>query len=302
MPGTIPLFRVLGVDVRLHWLWIILAVFQVTDRSGRYTWIGWNVAEYLSLFFIVLLHEFGHVTACRSVGGRADRILLWPLGGVAFVEPPQRPGALLWTIAAGPLVNLVLVLPLAGLLALAIFQGWADSSPDAHAFAVALAVINGVLLVFNLLPIYPLDGGQILRAVLWFMFGRTRSLSAASVVGFLGAIGLILLAVAWGDVWLGVLAVFVVLSCAGGWRRARAITRAAAAPRREGFACPACAAIPAAGPFWFCRKCGRDHDPFATGRCCLHCGDRDQAISCLDCEAGTDASKWSAPIPGGASP
>jgi Zn-dependent protease len=56
-----------------------------------------------------LFHEFGHALACRQVGGQADLIVLWPLGGVAYVSPPPRPGALLWRIAAGPLVNVLLV-------------------------------------------------------------------------------------------------------------------------------------------------------------------------------------------------
>ena len=78
-----------------------------------------NVLEYISLFAIVLTHEFGHQFACRSVGGKTHDIILWPLGGVAYVSPPQRPGAQLWSIAAGPLVN-VLLLPLCQYLALAL--------------------------------------------------------------------------------------------------------------------------------------------------------------------------------------
>ena len=58
---------------------------------------------------LILAHEFGHSLACRSVGGEANRIVLWPLGGIAYVSPPQRPGATLWSIAAGPLVNVALV-------------------------------------------------------------------------------------------------------------------------------------------------------------------------------------------------
>ena len=58
-------------------------------------------------------HEFGHALACRQVGGSANQIILWPLGGVAYVNPPQRPGATLWSIAAGPLVNVAL-LPVLG--------------------------------------------------------------------------------------------------------------------------------------------------------------------------------------------
>src|SRR5205814_6351410 len=89
-------------------------------------------------------------------------------GGVAYVDPPPRPGATLWSIAAGPLVNVVL-LPL---LLIAVFAaqklGWESSFPDRYRFVTALAGINVVILGFNLLPIYPLDVGQILRSLLWF--------------------------------------------------------------------------------------------------------------------------------------
>jgi Zn-dependent protease len=86
-----------------------VAYYEINQRSGRYTSLTWNVLEYLALLLIVLLHEFGHSLACRQVGGQADRIVLWPLGGVAYVQPPQRPGATLWSIAAGPLVNVALI-------------------------------------------------------------------------------------------------------------------------------------------------------------------------------------------------
>src|SRR5580765_3695175 len=114
--GSIRLFRFSGIDVFLHWSWFVVAIYEIQCRTGRYTSVTWNVLEYLGLFLIVLTHEFGHALACRQVGGNANRIVLWPLGGVAYVDPPQRPGATLWSIAAGPLVNVVLV-PLLGYLA-----------------------------------------------------------------------------------------------------------------------------------------------------------------------------------------
>ena len=104
-----PLFRVRGIQVYLHWTWLVVAYFEIVTRVNKYQSMTWNVIEYLALFGIVLLHEFGHAFACRQVGGQANRIMLWPLGGVAFVQPPPRPGALLWSIAAGPLVNVILV-------------------------------------------------------------------------------------------------------------------------------------------------------------------------------------------------
>ncbi len=81
------------------------------SRAARdsYSSVTWNVLEYLALFLIVTIHEFGHALACRQVGGTANQIVLWPLGGVAYVDPPPRPGATLWSIAAGPLVNVALL-------------------------------------------------------------------------------------------------------------------------------------------------------------------------------------------------
>src|SRR6478609_398689 len=108
-PQGIPLFKIFGIQVSLHWMWILAVMYFVESSRKQYSSIVWSIAECLSLFAIVLLHEFGHALACRSVGGRADHIVLWPLGGVAFVAPPPRPGAWLWSIAAGPLVNVVLV-------------------------------------------------------------------------------------------------------------------------------------------------------------------------------------------------
>jgi Zn-dependent protease len=98
--GSIHLFRFSGIDVFLHWSWFLLAFYEINARKGDYSSIVWNVLEYLALFLIVTLHEFGHSLACRQVGGQSDRIVLWPLGGVAYVNPPQRPGATLWSIAA----------------------------------------------------------------------------------------------------------------------------------------------------------------------------------------------------------
>src|SRR5213078_4291206 len=105
------------------------------------------------LFAIVLLHEFGHALACRQVGGRADRILLWPLGGVAFVDPPPRAGAMLWSIVAGPLVN-VLLAPVTIGAYLAYTRGWisiplpARSAADLAHFLFSVAWINGSLQAF----------------------------------------------------------------------------------------------------------------------------------------------------------
>jgi len=219
--GALRLFRFAGIQVYLHFTWFIVAAFKIMQFARRYSSPIWGLFEYLALFFIVLLHEFGHALACRQTGGVADRIILWPLGGIAFVNPPPRAGAYLWSIAAGPLVNVVLFPILSLILSAAVESGLQISNPDAFIFLTAVWYVNTALLVFNLLPIYPLDGGQIVRGLLWFAVGRIRSLKIASVIGFGGAILLLLFALQQRSIWLGILAFFVLTQAQAGWSYAK---------------------------------------------------------------------------------
>jgi tetratricopeptide (TPR) repeat protein len=158
------------------------------------------------------------------VGGTAEQIILWPLGGIAYVNPPLRPGAVLWSISAGPLVNVVLLpatVVLFVLVSLAAAPGGLEN-PAVH-FCLMVFVVNLILLGFNLLPIYPLDGGQILHALLWFVLGRARSLLVCSVVGLIGAAGLFLVALCWQDVWLIILTVFLGFQAVAGLNQARTL-------------------------------------------------------------------------------
>ncbi len=290
--GSFRLFRLAGIDLYLHWSWFLVAYYEISQRTQRYSSLTWNVLEYLGLFVIVLLHEFGHSLACRQVGGRADHIVLWPLGGVAYVQAPPRPGATLWSTAAGPLVNVVLipVFFLIGVLAQA--SNLAQTVPDVFGLLRALTFINIGLLVFNILPIYPLDGGQILRSLLWFLLGPAWSLTVAAALGFVGVAGLGLLALAIQDPWLGVIAVFILLNCWNGLQGAVRLMRRTRARRRETVACPACHAAPPAGSFWLCPKCRRTFDVFETGPACPHCGAAFTTLRCLECGSDNPIAAW----------
>jgi Zn-dependent protease len=221
MQGTIRLFKFSGIQVYLHFSWFIVAAYQLTQRLHNYESQIFAVYEYLALFGIVLLHEFGHSLACRQVGGSADHIVLWPLGGIAFVNPPRRPGAVLWSIAAGPLVNLALAPVLAVLLFFAGHSGMPYNAPDAFKLIEMIWKINLVLLIFNMLPVYPLDGGQILQALLWFPLGEIRSLQIASVIGLIGGACLALYALATWSFWLGIMAFFLLSRAIAGWQYAK---------------------------------------------------------------------------------
>jgi Zn-dependent protease len=290
--GSIHLFRLAGVDLFLHWSWFLVAAYEIESRRGRYTSITWNILEYLALFLIVLLHEFGHALACRQVGGTANRILLWPFGGVAYVNPPQRPGATLWSIAAGPLVNVALLPPLIAAVMVGRKLGWAHTMHDAYYFLLSILFINLSLLVFNLLPIYPLDGGQILRSLLWFVLGRARSLMTVTVLGLLDIAGFFGLAIWLHSFWLGAISVFMLMNCWSGLRHAQALLRDEKLPRREGFACPSCRMAPPVGERWKCGHCGQLFDTFETRAKCPGCGVKYEATMCLHCKEQHPMKDW----------
>jgi len=225
--GSIRLFRAFGITVFLHWSWFVVAYLLYMYRALHPDPLV-HLSIYLGLFAIVLLHEFGHMLACRSVGGKAERIILFPLGGMAMVQPPPRPGAVLWSIAAGPLVNVALFPLLWGLVALTGSfpsegtQGLSSLSGVA-AIIFTMAAINTGLLIFNMLPIYPLDGGQILQAILWFFIGRTRSLRIVSGIGIAAAVGFGIWAIRIGDTWLLIIMLFVGWQAVQGFQIARRI-------------------------------------------------------------------------------
>ena len=297
--GSIHLIRFAGVDLYLHWSWFLVAAFEISDRAGGYSSPIWNVLEYLALFLIVTLHEYGHALACKQVGGTADQIVLWPLGGVAYVKPPPRPGATLWSIAAGALVNLALlpILSMVGVWNRS--MGSAQASPNVTPLLHAVWFINLGLLIFNMLPIYPLDGGQILRSLLWFVVGRANSLMLATIIGFVGVAGLIVLAVWMQSVWFGVLSAFILLNCWRGLRQAQALSRLARLPRHDGFACPKCKAAPPVGSLWMCGRCRRPFDTFQSQAVCPYCGAQFATTACVECGAQHPMADWAAlaPVP-----
>jgi Zn-dependent protease len=292
MPGSFRLFRFRGIDVYLHWLWFAMAAYSITSRREAYTSAGWNIAEYLALFLFVLLHEFGHAFACRQTGGEANRIILWPLGGVAFVHAPNRPGAQLWSIVAGPLVNVVLVIVL-GLAALFLVQqGWPDQHPEGYKFLTTLVWINVGLLIFNLLPIYPLDGGQIVRSLLWFFLGAANSLFVATLLGFLGGLSLAAFALWHQMYFLLFVTVYLLMGNWSGFQSARALRHLSQQPRHSAFRCPHCQAPALSGSLWACPICQSSFDFFTSDGTCPQGHHFDPPIPCPECGRATALNSW----------
>lgn len=235
---SLPLFRVpawvpglRGIDVRLHILYIIIAVSELLSAS-RENAIGVPYAATMIgvLFVLVLLHEFGHCLACRLVGGQADRVLMWPLGGLAMCNPPHRWKPALITTLGGPGVNLVL----APVFALALVAAGADWSsvifnpfqPQAVVAKVyflggnwlawlwAAHYMNLLLLAFNmLLPMFPMDGGRVVQELLWWRLGYKRSMVIAVNVGLAAAVVVGVLAMTTGQSRLIGIALFGGFTC-----------------------------------------------------------------------------------------
>ena len=238
MTWSVRLGRFAGITVRVHVIFLLFIVIELlrsgtgsADRSDPFSHGLALVAIAMGcLFMIVLLHEFGHCLACRKVGGFADEILMWPLGGLAYCRPPDHWKAHLITVMGGPMVNVVLCAIVAPLLGLITGAWWGVAIPNPLQLGQGLAhpevarswvhitlfwinALSFVLLLFNLLPIFPMDGGRIVQALLWRRMGYARSMRFAVRTGYFGAIVLGVWGLAWGPTLLVVIAAFGGITC-----------------------------------------------------------------------------------------
>src|SRR4029077_2623894 len=122
--------------------------------------------------------------------------------------------------------------------------------------------------------------------------GRARSLMVATILGLIGVAGFIALALWRQDVWLGAIALFMLMNCWGGLQHARALLKFAELPRRIGFACPKCKAAPPIGEYWKCGRCGQPFDTFQNHAICPHCSTQFGQTKCLDCGAVSPMNEW----------
>ena len=141
--GAFPLFRVAGIQVYLHFTWFIIAALEVARFGQRYHAPIWGALEYIALFVIVLMHEFGHAFTCRQTGGQVDRIVLYGHSEESLRQTAAaEPGAYIWSLAAGPLVNAALF-PVLTLFAFgAVHWHWRIVAPDLFQFVFSLARLS----------------------------------------------------------------------------------------------------------------------------------------------------------------
>ena len=226
MAWSFKIAQVAGIPIRLHitfFIIILLGAWQWADRTDDP--VGgalFGAALMLALFLCVTLHELGHSLTARLFGIQTREILLLPLGGVAQLSKnPDQPRQELWIALAGPLVNvaIALILILIGLTPqVNLFTYLLDgrglseilsSEQSLSNFLLWLLSANVSLVLFNLVPAFPLDGGRVLRALLAMWLGFPQATRIASSIGQLVAIGFGIFGLLNGNLLLALVAVFI---------------------------------------------------------------------------------------------
>jgi Zn-dependent protease len=213
MKWSFKLGRLLGVDVYVHFTFLLLLGFVglahwMTGRSLEAAVTG--VMFFIGLFLCVLLHEYGHALAARRYGITTRDITLLPIGGLARLERmPDKPSQELVVALAGPIVNVVIAAGLfAGLHLAGNWQSLGSLTTTGGSLVERLLVVNLFLVLFNLLPAFPMDGGRVLRSVLAMKMEYARATRIAARTGQ-GMAALFGLAGLFGNPMLLLIAVFV---------------------------------------------------------------------------------------------
>jgi Zn-dependent protease/CBS domain-containing protein len=189
MSWSFRLARILGTDVKVHFTFVLLLgylYFSVRTTEGSEAALT-IVVYFLALFLCVLLHEFGHILMARRFGIRTPDVILLPIGGVARLERlPEEPKQEFLIALAGPAVTLAIAAGIGLWLSATgvhLVWPWTGQATESAAFWQLLFSTNVALLLFNLLPAYPMDGGRVLRAVLAARIGMVRATRIAASIG-----------------------------------------------------------------------------------------------------------------------
>ena len=195
---TFEILKIKGVSISLHWTWTVAMMFVAYLDLNMFLYI-------LPIYFFVLLHELGHVFAAKSLNIEARSIHLFPFGGLARINFPEKQNSkkeFLITIA-GPLVNLGLLI---------IFALCQLITPENYLILNQFILVNLVLFVFNLLPLFPMDGGRILRCVLHFLMEDYHKATKWAVrIGQVLSIALCIVAFSQGFIMLCAITILVIL-------------------------------------------------------------------------------------------
>lgn len=194
MKGVLKLGSVSGIKIEVHWTFSLLLVwvaFLELRQGSDFDRLLLNEALILVLFLCVVLHELGHALTAKRFKVNTRKITLLPIGGVATLEKmPEKPQEELLVALAGPAVNVVIALLLALIVPVrsyfnfdAIVLEEVLYQPTLRNFLFYLFIANVMLVVFNMIPAFPMDGGRVLRALLSFRLGHIEATRIASGIG-----------------------------------------------------------------------------------------------------------------------
>jgi Zn-dependent protease len=223
MNWSFPLFRIFGIQIRVHWFMVLMiGILLLQAAPGGPDALGWVAAGLLILIISILFHEFGHCWMAIRQGGHAEKILIWPLGGLSSVEYEHGPLQQIKVSGIGPLSSVVLSGICCGILVasgarwswslLLPYEGWRPSEYSLlQVFLLIAARLNLLLALFNLLvPAYPLDGGQVLFGLLTLKFGRRRAAQAMVFISIPIGAALALFGFSAGLIFLGLIGLQVI--------------------------------------------------------------------------------------------
>jgi len=207
-----------GTAIRIHVTFLLFLVWlgMIYYRQGGAE-AAWQGTIFIVLIFLcVLLHELGHVFAARRYGVKTRDVTLWPFGGIASMERmPDKPGEELVVAVAGPAVNVVIAAVLILWLGPRFdLENLTKIENPAVSLAVKLAAANIILVLFNLIPAFPMDGGRVLRAVLAMRMDNTRATELAATIGQGFAVVFGILGILYNPMLI-IIAAFIFLAASG---------------------------------------------------------------------------------------
>lgn len=209
MNWSLTIGSIAGTKIRLHLTFLIfLAWIGVADYlAGGPAAAVQSIVFILLVFLCVTLHEFGHILMARRFGVATPQVILSPIGGIAAMERmPEKPSQELLVAIAGPLVNVAIAAIL--LAAGTGFAGLGAQSFDSATLAQRLLLVNVMLVLFNLIPAFPMDGGRVLRALLAMQMGAPRATALAARIGQGFAVVFFVLGLLWNPILMFV-AIFI---------------------------------------------------------------------------------------------
>jgi Zn-dependent protease/CBS domain-containing protein len=214
MLWSIPIGRIGGTVIKVHVTFVLfLAWIAIANWASGGPAAAWrSLAFMLLLFACVVAHEFGHIVVARRFGVTTPTVTLLPIGGVAQLERiPEKPSEEFLVAIAGPLVNVAIALILVAFGASLDASHLAGVDKSSVSMLDRLAAVNLFLVVFNLIPAFPMDGGRVLRALLASRLGYVRATEIAASIGQVVAFGLGFLGL-FGNPLLIFIAIFVYLA------------------------------------------------------------------------------------------